>query len=104
MTLALGATFISVSQLQADDWKEISFADPTIFVEHGKYYLTGTRNQEPLGFSILESTDLEHWTCLLYTSSLGSIVHADLPEGLDSRNYLDAFFGKMCIRDRSDYD
>ena len=62
MTLALGATFISVSQLQADDWKEISFADPTIFVENGKYYLTGTRNQEPLGFSILESTDLEHWT------------------------------------------
>lgn len=62
MILALGATFISVSQLQADDWKEISFADPTIFVENGKYYLTGTRNQEPLGFSILESTDLEHWT------------------------------------------
>ena len=62
MTLALGATFISVSQLQADDWKEISFADPTIFVENGKYYLTGTRNREPLGFSILESTDLEHWT------------------------------------------
>ncbi len=62
MTLALGATFISVSQLQADDRKEISFADPTIFVENGKYYLTGTRNQEPLGFSILESTDLEHWT------------------------------------------
>lgn len=62
MTLALGATFISVSQLQADDWKEISFADSTIFVENGKYYLTGTRNQEPLGFSILESTDLEHWT------------------------------------------
>ena len=30
MILALGATFISVSQLQADDWKEISFADPTI--------------------------------------------------------------------------
>lgn len=62
MTLALGATLMSVSQLQADDWKEISFADPTIFVENGKYYLTGTRNQEPLGFSILESTDLEHWT------------------------------------------
>lgn len=58
MTLALGATLMSVSQLQADDWKENIFADPTIFVENGKYYLTGTRNQEPLGFSILESTDL----------------------------------------------
>ena len=22
------------------------------------------------------------------------MIHADLPEGLDSRNYLDAFFGK----------
>ena len=57
MTLALGATFISVSQLQADDWKEISFADPTIFVENGKYYLTGTRNQEPLGLSLIHISE-----------------------------------------------
>ena len=42
--------------------KEITFADPTIFAEGGKYYMTGTRNREPLGFGILESTDLEHWT------------------------------------------
>ena len=42
--------------------KEITYADPTIYVENGKYYLTGTRNQEPQGFAILESTDLEHWT------------------------------------------
>ena len=43
--------------------KEIAFADPTIFVENNKYYLTGTRNKtlEPLGFSILESTDLKEW-------------------------------------------
>ena len=27
-------------------------------------------------------------------ASLGSMIHADLPGGLDSRNYLDAFFGK----------
>ncbi len=27
-------------------------------------------------------------------ASLGSMIHADLPEGLDSRNYLDVFFGK----------
>ena len=45
-----------------DSWKEIFFADPTIFVENGKYYLTGTRNREPQGFAILESTDLKHWT------------------------------------------
>ena len=48
MTLALGATFISVSQLQADDWKEISFADPTIFVENGKYYLNGSWLRVPV--------------------------------------------------------
>lgn len=62
VTLVLGVTFMSAFQLHADDWKEIMYADPTIFVENGKYYLTGTRNQEPQGFAILESTDLEHWT------------------------------------------
>ena len=61
VTLAMGMTFMSALQLRADDWKEIMYADPTIFVENGKYYLTGTRNQEPQGFAILESSDLEHW-------------------------------------------
>ena len=41
--------------------KEIFFADPTIYVENGKYYLTGTKNSEPLGFAILESEDLKTW-------------------------------------------
>lgn len=41
---------------------EIFFADPTIYTENGKYYLTGTRNAEPLGFTMLESTDLKTWT------------------------------------------
>ncbi len=40
---------------------EIFFADPTIYTENGKYYLTGTRNREPLGFSLLESEDLVSW-------------------------------------------
>lgn len=40
---------------------EVLFADPTIYTENGKYYLTGTRNREPLGFSLLESTDLKNW-------------------------------------------
>ena len=35
---------------------------PLSYVENGKYYLTGTRNREPQGFAILESTDLKHWT------------------------------------------
>ena len=41
---------------------EIFFADPTVYTENGKYYLTGTRNAEPLGFTMLESTDLKTWT------------------------------------------
>jgi beta-xylosidase len=41
---------------------EILFADPTIYVEGGKFYLTGTRNIEPIGFTMLESADLKTWT------------------------------------------
>ena len=64
LILALGIICLSVTGVRADsvNEKEITYADPTIYVENGKYYLTGTRNQEPLGFAILESTDLEHWT------------------------------------------
>ena len=40
---------------------EIFFADPTIHVENGKYYLSGTRNKGPLGFAILESYNLVDW-------------------------------------------
>lgn len=58
----LAVICVSITQSWADSWKEIFFADPTIFVENGKYYLTGTRNREPQGFAILESTDLKHWT------------------------------------------
>lgn len=41
---------------------EIFFADPTIYAENGKYYLSGTRNRHPQGFALLESTDLQTWT------------------------------------------
>ncbi|WP_083257221.1 glycoside hydrolase family 43 protein [Arcticibacter eurypsychrophilus] len=34
-------------------------ADPTIFSDHGKYYLYGTSSDE--GFLVYESTDLTHW-------------------------------------------
>ncbi|HPF51607.1 MAG TPA: glycoside hydrolase family 43 protein [Draconibacterium sp.] len=40
---------------------EIFFADPTIYFENDKYYLTGTRDQEPFGFAILESDNLQDW-------------------------------------------
>ena len=40
---------------------EIFFADPTIYHERGKYYLTGTRELSPEGFSVLESKNLKDW-------------------------------------------
>ena len=54
---------ITSMQLSAQQKQEIFFADPTIYVHAGKYYLTGTRgNTGPQGFSVLESKDLETWT------------------------------------------
>lgn len=40
---------------------EILYADPTIYSENGKYYLSGTRSGGPAGFSLLESDDLRTW-------------------------------------------
>lgn len=42
--------------------EEIFFADPTIYAENGKFYLTGTRGGDPQGFVLLESDNLETWT------------------------------------------
>lgn len=53
--------FLAAQEHTANLSNEIMFADPTVFVENGRYYLTGTRNREPLGFSVLESTDLKEW-------------------------------------------
>jgi xylan 1,4-beta-xylosidase len=50
-------------QLIAQEKKEIFFADPTIIVYGGKYYLTGTKGGGGApGFAILESKDLKNWT------------------------------------------
>ena len=46
---------------QVKQGEEIFFADPTVFVQDGTYYLTGTRNAEPLGFQLLKSDDLRFW-------------------------------------------
>jgi xylan 1,4-beta-xylosidase len=49
-------------QIYSQEKKEILFADVTIYVEGGKYYLTGTKGGKgPEGFSVLESTDLRNW-------------------------------------------
>ncbi|OJV34751.1 MAG: beta-xylosidase [Bacteroidales bacterium 36-12] len=50
------------SSKKTSNANEIFFADPTIYSENGVYYLTGTRNKEPLGFTMLESKDLKTWT------------------------------------------
>ncbi|MDE6528356.1 MAG: glycoside hydrolase family 43 protein [Muribaculaceae bacterium] len=38
---------------------EIPYADPTIFLENGTYYLTGSSAED--GFKMLQSDDLKHW-------------------------------------------
>lgn len=49
-------------QIAAQEKQEIFFADPTIYVEGGKYYLTGTGGGKGgPGFSVLESTGLKSW-------------------------------------------
>lgn len=60
----LGLTFLfsatAADCIQAAE--EIFLADPTIFTDNGKYYLSGTRFVDPQGFPLLESDDLTHWT------------------------------------------
>lgn len=41
--------------------REICFADPTVIRENGKFYLTGTGDNRPQGFTMLESEDLKTW-------------------------------------------
>ena len=53
----------AASQQGKTEGEEIFFADPTVYVENGKYYMTGTMGYgSPKVFTLLESTDLEHWT------------------------------------------
>ena len=55
------SVFILLSVFVYGQEKEIYYADPTIFVENNKYYLTGTWDSVPQGFSVLESVDLKNW-------------------------------------------
>ena len=62
LALVLWALSIYVSsQTVKSSCDEIFYADPTIFVEDDSYYLLGTRNREPLGFTILKSKNLKKW-------------------------------------------
>lgn len=54
---------LTALQIAAQEKQEIFFADPTIYVDGGKYYLTGTGGSRGRsGFNVLESTDLKSWT------------------------------------------
>lgn len=64
-TLLLAGLLIPGVQLVAQEKQELFFADPTIYVENGKYILTGTGGSgkdASAGFAALESTDLKTWT------------------------------------------
>ena len=56
-----------------EERQEIFYADPVIYVENEKYFLTGTRTS---GFFILESVDLENWK-----SPMGRMSHLILEKG-----------------------
>jgi len=61
--ISFSILFLASLQLVAQEKKEIIFADPTIFVEDGKYHLTGTKGGDGAqGFAVLESFDLRSWT------------------------------------------
>lgn len=49
----------SIEQMYAQ--QQIFFADVSIYTENGKYYLSGTRAGDPLGFKLLESENLTDW-------------------------------------------
>ena len=64
-TVLVAMLFTSQLRLSAQQEQELFLADPTIYVESGKYYLTGTGGtgrSASAGFVALESTDLENWT------------------------------------------
>lgn len=67
------------ASLTAQQKREIFFADPTIYVSGGKYYLTGTSGDRGVrGFSILTSTDLKTWSV---PPEAGDTIHAILSRG-----------------------
>jgi beta-xylosidase len=77
--------------------EEIFFADPTIFTENGKYYLTGTRSKAPMGFSVLESTNLTDWK-----STSDKSAHMLLEPGKDVFGER-GFWAPQILKDKEKY-
>lgn len=62
--LLSAVTLTPNKQLAAQEMQELFFADPTIYVEDGQYYLTGTGGSgrdAVSGFAALVSSDLKTW-------------------------------------------
>lgn len=56
--------------------KEVCYADPTIYSEDGKYYLSGTRDGTPAGFPMLVSNDLKTWRTIVESDN-GNVLTKD---------------------------
>lgn len=64
-------------ELAAQEKRELFFADPTIYIHNGKYYLTGTGGSgksASSGFAVLESTNLETWSKPAGTSGSAHMI------------------------------
>ena len=64
-------------QFSVSKEEQIAFADPTIVRQGANYYLTGTTNTIPQGFSMLVSKDLKNWTSTGPLLTEGSQVYGD---------------------------
>lgn len=76
---------------------EITFADPTIYAENGKFYLAGTRGGSPAGFVMLESANLTDWQ--LSTSDPTGMI---LKKG-DGSYGEGGFWAPQILRDNGQY-
>lgn len=54
-------TLITLSAFSSIYARELNVADPTIFVDNGKYYLYGTSADSNQGFDVYVSTNLSDW-------------------------------------------
>ena len=64
-------------QFSVSKEEQIAFADPTIVRQGANYYLTGTINTIPQGFSMLVSKDLKNWTSTGPLLTEGPQVYGD---------------------------
>ena len=64
-------------QFSVSKEEQIAFADPTIVRQGANYYLTGTTNTIPQGFSMLVSKDLNNWTSTGPLLTEGPQVYGD---------------------------